>query len=276
MTSTPSPLSLKNPVIAGVLAFLIPGLGHLYQRRFFKAFLFAFCIWGSWWTGMAMSDWKALQAPARGHTEFPIVLKFAGQSGIGLPALWSLYQADRFYSPDNLGTKNLIEKPTEFPFTGFAHLLESSGRAPGEIRGNLFVEPTQGNFGEAMTGRIEGTLDGQPITITLEKDLTFDALVGATRTSTVKASVSDGQGNYHGQIEGTVPRSFWNWFGAPLTREEDGHWHRDLGKFQELAMVFVWVAGLMNMLAIWDAVEGPAYGINDENEKPPTAPPVAV
>ena len=50
MTAPFAPVDVKNPVIAGVLAFLCPGAGHLYQKRFFKAFVFAACVWGSWWT----------------------------------------------------------------------------------------------------------------------------------------------------------------------------------------------------------------------------------
>jgi hypothetical protein len=37
-------IDLKNPVIAGVLAWLVPGLGHYYQGRIVKAILFFFCI----------------------------------------------------------------------------------------------------------------------------------------------------------------------------------------------------------------------------------------
>lgn len=273
MTASLTSLPLKHPALAGVLAFLIPGLGHLYQRRFFKAFLFAFCIWGSWWTGMAMSDWKALQAPAKGHTQFPVVLKYAGQCGVGLPSLWALYQADRFYSPDNIATNHFVDQPTRFPFSGFANLREGTGNQSGDLEGMLFVEPTRGDFGDAMTGTIEGNLDGQATTITLDKDVSFDAPIRASRTIRVKAAALDKEGGYIGQVEGEIPRAFLNWFGAPLTREEEGEWHRDLGKFQELAMVFVWVAGLMNLLAVWDAVEGPAYGIDDAGETPAAPPP---
>lgn len=37
-------IDLKNPYIAGVLAWLFPGLGHWYQGRKAKAILFTFCI----------------------------------------------------------------------------------------------------------------------------------------------------------------------------------------------------------------------------------------
>lgn len=37
-------IDLKNPVIAGVLTWLVPGLGHYYQGRTAKAVLFFLCI----------------------------------------------------------------------------------------------------------------------------------------------------------------------------------------------------------------------------------------
>ena len=117
MTVPTLKIDLKNPVIAGILAFLLPGAGHLYQRRFFKAFVFAIGVWGSWWTGMAMSDWKALQAPAKGHMETAPVLKFAGQAGVGLPSVWAVYQAHRFYAKENTSPIT-ITGPQEQPFTG--------------------------------------------------------------------------------------------------------------------------------------------------------------
>ena len=39
-----------------------------------------------------------------------------------------------------------------------------------------------------------------------------------------------------------------------------------MGKFFELAKIFTWIAGLLNILAVWDAFEGPAYGYGDEEE----------
>lgn len=38
-------VELHNPMVAGLLAWLFPGAGHWYQKRYFKAILFALCIW---------------------------------------------------------------------------------------------------------------------------------------------------------------------------------------------------------------------------------------
>ncbi len=69
-------------------------------------------------------------------------------------------------------------------------------------------------------------------------------------------------------------RSFWDRFEAPPDEEERDldrayllDLHRQLGKFYELALTFTMIAGLLNILVILDAVEGPAYGYGDTDSK---------
>lgn len=271
MTSLPLKVDLKNPVIAGLLAFLCPGAGHFYQKRFFKAFVFAIGIWGSWWTGMAMSDWKALQAPAMGDHRAAVVLKFGGQAGVGTPGLWALYQAERYYDKSN-APSSTIPHPQEYPLTGQVEFRDGDLARSGAITGTLSLAPTQGDFGPAITGQFVGTLEGEAITVELGKNISLDKPVCSDRQAPVSATVINDKGEHIGSLQGTIPRPFFNWFACPLDQDEEAEWHRDRGKYQELAMVFVWVAGLMNLLAIWDAVEGPAYGYNDEEPVPVPAP----
>jgi len=47
---------LRNPFIAGVLAWLVPGLGHYYQRRYHKALLFFLCIMPTFIAGCALAS----------------------------------------------------------------------------------------------------------------------------------------------------------------------------------------------------------------------------
>ena len=49
-------IHLKNPWIAGGLAWLLPGLGHYYQGRLFKAVLFAVCIIPTFFIGMSLGS----------------------------------------------------------------------------------------------------------------------------------------------------------------------------------------------------------------------------
>ena len=272
MTAPPLKVDLKNPVIAGVLAFLCPGAGHFYQKRFFKAFVFATCVWGSWWTGMAMSDWKALQAPKiERNVRLPGLLKYGGQAGVGLPALWALYQSERYYGEGNK-SPDTIPSPQAYAFTGQVELREPTGNRSGPVTGTLSLVPAQSDFGPAISGQFTGTLDGQPITLKLKDNVRLDQPVRSGQQAPVVGSVTDETGQYIGELHGSIPRSLVNWFACPLDQAEEVEWHRDRGKYQELAMVFVWVAGLMNLLAIWDAVEGPAYGVSDDEPAPTPAP----
>ncbi len=56
------PLDLRNRVLAAVLAWLIPGAGHAYQRRYFKSTIFATCILTSFVIGMVLSGRNCVYA----------------------------------------------------------------------------------------------------------------------------------------------------------------------------------------------------------------------
>jgi hypothetical protein len=44
--------------MAGFLSYLVPGLGQISQGRIAKGLLFFFCLYGMFFTGMAMGGWK--------------------------------------------------------------------------------------------------------------------------------------------------------------------------------------------------------------------------
>jgi hypothetical protein len=136
------------------------------------------------------------------------------------------------------------------------------------------------------SGGFEGsTADGKPVSLTLVGNPTVAPRVFAHGEITplvlrreneklvrefsnslryVRCDVSDGTRT--GEIEGTVSRSFWNWYQAPLEDKALEEIHGRLGRRYPLAEVITWIAGLLNLLAIWDAFEGPAYGYGDEDE----------
>lgn len=51
-------IQLKDPLIAGVLGWLIPGLGHFYQGRNAKGALFTICILGTFIYGLYLGGGK--------------------------------------------------------------------------------------------------------------------------------------------------------------------------------------------------------------------------
>jgi TM2 domain-containing membrane protein YozV len=85
----PQIIELKEPVVAAILAWLVPGLGHLYQGRTAKGALFMVCILSTFFTGLYLSDGRAVYASwAEGDKR----LYYLCQVGVGLPALPALVQ----------------------------------------------------------------------------------------------------------------------------------------------------------------------------------------
>jgi hypothetical protein len=153
--SQPS-IDLRHPYRAALLAWLVPGLGHFYQGRTGKGWLYAICILGLYFLGFAMGEGKIVYwrwvSPLGNPEKF--CLYYLGQFWVGLAALPALIQ----------GTLRHFEM--------------------GPILWGLMAEPPQNIIN-----------------------------------------------NLH-------PR---------------------LGKLVEIGTIYTTVAGLLNVLAIYDALEGPAY-----------------
>lgn len=91
--SADSPIvPLKNRALAAFLAWLAPGLGHLYQGRTAKGLLFMICILGTFVFGMCIGGGRVVYASFRSDD---FRLPYLCQIGVGLPALPALVQADR-------------------------------------------------------------------------------------------------------------------------------------------------------------------------------------
>jgi len=159
-------VDLKDPIIAAVLAWLIPGLGHLYQRRTAKGLLFMVCILSTFFFGLFCSSGHAVYAS---WTDWDQRLPYLCQVGVGLPAMPALVQT----------------------------YLVRSGKAP--------------LFGGVMA--------------------------------------------------------------PPATAAELNDWYRQLNKYFELGTVYTMIAGLLNVLAIYDAWGGPVQLVEDDRKKKPGGDP---
>src|SRR5881628_3578948 len=51
---------LKDPFTAAVLAWLVPGLGHVYQGRTIKGIVFFLFLMGTFVAGMYLGEWKTV------------------------------------------------------------------------------------------------------------------------------------------------------------------------------------------------------------------------
>lgn len=95
-------IDLRDARLAAFLAWLVPGLGHLYQRRTGKGLLFMITILGIFAYGMSLGQGKVVYAattnPIGNFTKFKERWHYACQLGIGLPALPALVQTWRVES----------------------------------------------------------------------------------------------------------------------------------------------------------------------------------
>ena len=155
-------VNLKDPLVAALLGWLIPGLGHLYQRRTAKGLLFMICILSTFFYGLFLSDGRAVYAS---WTESDQRLPYLCQVGVGLPALPALLQ----------------------------NYLVRHGKAP--LLGGLMA--------------------------------------------------------------------------PPASAAELNEWNRSLNRYFDLGTVYTMIAGLLNILALYDAWGGPVLFDSEEKEKKP-------
>ncbi|QDU30071.1 hypothetical protein ETAA8_51900 [Anatilimnocola aggregata] len=104
-------IDLRNPWVAGLLAWLWPGAGHLYQRRYGKGLLFMGCILSLFVFGLILGQGRvvyAMHPGGRGQQEARgtlarlaaiAPLPFWLQAGTGLPAMPAVIQ--RFRAQNN-------------------------------------------------------------------------------------------------------------------------------------------------------------------------------
>jgi hypothetical protein len=99
-------IELKDPALAALLAWLIPGLGHWYQGRRAKAVLYFVCIMGLFGYGVYLSSSNLTCFAGKGTIGYGRAVYFSwrdgdhrlnylGQIGVGLAALPALVQANR-------------------------------------------------------------------------------------------------------------------------------------------------------------------------------------
>ena len=110
----PPPIQLKDPAMAGFLAWLVPGLGHFYQGRYAKGAIFAVSIWGIFLYGIYLGSSREVGIGRVVYCSFrsaDLRLYYFCQAGAGLPALPAIIQAIRA----NNGRAPLLASKFEAP-----------------------------------------------------------------------------------------------------------------------------------------------------------------
>lgn len=82
-------VELRDAYWAALLAWLIPGAGHLYQRRFLKAGIFSVTILATYIAGLVIGDGQVVYSSWRPND---YRWQFGFQAGIGLPAAPAIIQ----------------------------------------------------------------------------------------------------------------------------------------------------------------------------------------
>ena len=89
-------IDLRNPYLAGFLAWLVPGLGHYYQRRYHKAIIFCLCIVPTFVAGCALASSTEVGIARNAYwswREGDMRFWWLGQAPLGVAVLPSWFQA---------------------------------------------------------------------------------------------------------------------------------------------------------------------------------------
>jgi len=203
--------------MAALLAWLVPGLGHMYQGRWAKGILFFVCIFGTFFYGIALGSSRVVYTSMRPYDQR--YYYYVCQAGVGLPALPALVQAWRV--------------------RGEKAPLWNGWMAPPVMIGQAV--PKDWALAQMALGKEKGDFE--------EGDFLPDAndpdkLVYAYRGSdTQLMSPTDPRHNEFKQFQLSI-------------------WHAKYSFKYDLGTTFTMVAGLLNILVIFDAFAGPMLGKN--------------
>ncbi len=201
-------IDLKTPWKAALLAFLIPGAGHIYQGRTGKGILFAVCILSTFFYGLYLGGGRVVYAsttnPIANPGKFIERWQYACQAAVGLPAFPAYMQAWRVELGEEPLFSDNFQRP---PFT------------PTDI------------------DRIYRT------------DKKIEAARSRHLTTTLPTKTADGapQVVYHAN--------------------ESARWQYEHAFYFELGTIYTVIAGLLNVLAIYDAHSGPVLAEKNDDKR---------
>jgi hypothetical protein len=134
-------VKLKDPWLAAFLAWLLPGLGHLYQRRTAKGVLFMVCILGTFLFGLYLGDGHVVYASLP-HQQ-PYRWQYWCQIGAGAPALPALVQRERIKRGSEPFASGLMAPPRDPDVVRDFRLQEEVSLESIDEAGNLVHHPTE-------------------------------------------------------------------------------------------------------------------------------------
>ncbi len=206
-------IDLRDPWLAAFLAWLVPGLGHIYQRRWGKGGLFMTCILATFFYGLWLGGGHVVYASFReADTHYAYICQVA----TGLPALPAIIQSVRANSV-----------PPKVP-------LWDGLMAPPLVRNQIVPR---------------AWLESEQVKNPNDEDLrSFEPYDQSDPKGLYMRYVQQGEG------------------------DQSHRWQYQQGFYYDLGTVFTMIAGLLNVLAIWDAWGGPATPATTSEEETPANP----
>lgn len=197
-----SAIDLRNPALAAILSWAVPGLGQLYQGRTFKGRLFMGAILGAFLAGMWLGGGRVVYASWKpGDTRWA----FLCQAGAGLVAMPAVVQS-----------------------------LALHGAARQPLMGSQFMAPPLVAGQYVSRGYADRLAASDP---DIEADDFFDR--------------------------------------PPLKQfrgEQVSLWQRQLGRWFDIGTLYTMLAGMLNVLVVYDAWAGPLGTPTDEDRKARSKP----
>ncbi len=192
-----SAIDLRNPALAAVLSWAVPGLGQLYQGRTKKGSLFMAAILTTFVLGLWLGGGKVVYASWKpGDTRWAFVC----QAGAGLVAMPAVVQSAKLLGP--------ARQPL------FLNGFMAPPLAPGQYVSRSYADRLARHD---LDIRPDDFFDKPPL--------------------------------------------------KQFRRDQLAQWHRQLGKFFEIGTLYTMLAGMLNLLVIYDAWAGPLGPSEDEKKR---------
>ena len=130
-------IELRNPWLAALLAWALPGLGHIYQGRIGKGLLFFICVLGTFVYGMYISGGKVAYAAVSWEQQYR--WQYLCQLGVGLPATPMLWQRERALQV----REEIRQGKAQEEYTGFMAPPRSKPQPWKDYSGNVSTQPNE-------------------------------------------------------------------------------------------------------------------------------------
>ena len=101
-------IDLRQPGLAAFWAWLWPGAGHLYQRRYAKGILFMVCVLSTYFLGLTMGGGHVVYAS---WSETDKRWQYFCQVGVGIPAFPAIVQNRRMAADRPLLMEGIMAPP---------------------------------------------------------------------------------------------------------------------------------------------------------------------